>query len=710
MRNYLFKILLFSVIIFSAVLQTFSNDSLFFRELELSIDTSTYYFTKDTIQFQQRTQLGFQYSQNTETCEVRIYPKSSMLIEDLALLPSSGFDILDSVLNVNNAYYRFRVRFKDLTNAEFLSFNLSVKEKGDTASHINVVNLFPYTTTQAGIFPADDELFIGEEKTFDLVTDNPENIKLLTDWVQTDNFDYRLTALNGQIKVHVLPRKLGRQVLELRLNTRRPFLNSNGSPVFDLPVISHSFSVKQSRLVFLNIDKGEVTLDDQTRMAGIEVQLDDYPSLQIGKTYRIEAQEKPGGALIAELFTRSKITNNRVLCQLRVYNYHRKSGGYLYIKDGDEAKFITNFSITPKTAITKISILHEGVDWTQNLDVHPGETVDIKIEGEALHKAKFHFEDVKDVSTDSLIRNENMVIYKIRIPIDITKKKIQLYNRSAITGYALNVVEYQRPRPFDYILVNYGDINRNLASLKSPVLYKHTVKDVFFNFVPNRIDDQGQLYGKQYLSIEIKITGSNGQLIEMKTIDNLVVCPGENSPRYQYYDRKNCVNDAISLNSYLSKKTYDLEDWAKIELTVKTRDDKYDGEEITKKLDIILQKTYSFDIDVSFPAGLITYKTKPDEFGGLGVSMAMIAQFSFYNPNKIAKLRPYKVGAGFVALNAFNLSENNTSRDLGIVILGSILPVKSGSKLSFPLYLGGGYLVSEKTWFWLIGPGIRVQL
>jgi hypothetical protein len=115
---------------------------------------------------------------------------------------------------------------------------------------------------------------------------------------------------------------------------------------------------------------------------------------------------------------------------------------------------------------------------------------------------------------------------------------------------------------------------------------------------------------------------------------------------------------------------------------------------------------------VSFPAGLLTKRFNQEGFGTLsGVSMAIIAQFSFYHPRRIAKFRPFKFGAGFLALNAFNFSENSNNRDVGVVVLGSLYPLQGKArKLSFPLFLGAGYFLSEKQFFYLLGPGIRVQL
>ncbi|MEJ7663859.1 MAG: hypothetical protein WKG07_32160 [Hymenobacter sp.] len=57
-----------------------------------------------------------------------------------------------------------------------------------------------------------------------------------------------------------------------------------------------------------------------------------------------------------------------------------------------------------------------------------------------------------------------------------------------------------------------------------------------------------------------------------------------------------------------------------------------------------------------------------------------------------------------MALNAFNLNSNDTNvkRDLGIVMLGSVVPVRTGARLTFPLYLGGGYLLSKVSRFCLV--------
>jgi hypothetical protein len=334
-----------------------------------------------------------------------------------------------------------------------------------------------------------------------------------------------------------------------------------------------------------------------------------------------------------------------------------------------------------------------------------------------LHKAQFFFDGAENITSDTIKRNEDFIEFKLHIPVNISKKNIEIYNFSRPTGYMLTVREFQEARPFDFIFVNYGGLNRSLSALREPVLYEKTVKDVVFSFNNEKIDSYEKLYGKQYLKLDVQITDRRGDLVEMKTISNIVICPGVNSPRLEYYDIRDCRAEELSLNKFIRKQTYNLEDWSKINLTVSHIPEKYEGEVQKKEMEIILKKAYKFDLDVSFPAGLITVYREGDgtkdsiAYGNLGgISMAMIAQFSFYHPDKIAVLRPYRIGAGFIALNAFNFSSKSSNQDIGLVVLGSLYPTKKETKFSFPLFLGGGYFLKEKRWMFMIGPGIRVSL
>ncbi len=691
--------------------QNFGQQKDLFSRIEIKVDTATYTSAKNTVIINNTPRLYFYYDNDEEVAEIKLFPAAHLPIKGLKLIESADYSLMDSLIFFNNNYYQFKVRFHDLTRTDFLKFTFSYLS--DSSVMYYEVPLLPCTRTKVNIYPTNDELYIGEEKVLELISDNTNNIRYSNEWTTGNDIDYRITGNSGKLYLHLLANKLGKRTLDVQLESNKPFIDTSGHPDYKLPPLTYFFDVKASRLRFLNIDQKDITLDEKSKTEGVEIQMDNSYGLNMNRTYRIENQEAPGGALIAEIFTKNNLANNKVLCILRPYNYHRQSEGYLYIKDCDEAKFITNFSITPKTKIEKISVLHEGGDWVQNPDVQPGETIDLKIEGVGLNKAKFNFEDLSVISSDSTISSETEAIFKLKVPMNISKRKINIYNYNEPTGYSMDVVEYQLPRDFDYIFVNYGDLGRRVSGIHGPIFYEKTIPDVTLTF-NNKLIDKDKLYGKQYLSIDIKITGKNNELIEMRTISNIVICPGDNSPRFQYYNTKDCSDDELSLNKYINRKTYDLDEWSKIYITIHHQKDKYGGEGSEKEIEIIMKRNYKFDVDVSFPAGLITISKQADGqmgFGSLsGISMAMVAQFSFYQPNKIAKYRPYKIGAGFLAFNAFNFSNDNTSRDVGIVLLGSLYPTTHDVKLSFPLYVGGGYFLKQSKWFFLIGPGIRVQL
>ncbi len=682
-----------------------------FQEIILRVDTNQYLYSQDRISYNKTAHLPFLYDKEDEVAEFDLIPADTIVIEEIGLIFSGDYELIDSLLDMNGEYYRFKVRFQNITRTDFLKILLSVKTSGDEKTYKHEIKLLPFTATRVQLADDVEELFIGEEKVVELISNNLENIKEVAEWTRGNGIDYRITRDFDQLRLHLLPNALGRRELNIKLQTFKPFLAPDGRLDFSYPRIQESMTVKQTRLQFLNIDKREVTLNEENRKEGIEIQLDNSRLLRMQKTYRIENQEETGGALIAEIFTRNELTNNRVVCWMRVFNYHRKSDGYLYIKDGDQPLFITNIDVTPQTNIEKVGVLHEGKDWSSNLNVNPGETVDIKIEGQGLHKASFFFEDVVNLEQDTTIRNENMVIYKIQIPVNINKKTINLYNHGHPTGYQLKIKEFRRPRALDFVYVNFGNRNLQVDAVTGPVMYDQTITDVVIRFNENKIDREDILYGNQYLKIDIKITNKEGQLLEMKSLDNILVSPGPKSKRYGYYETKNKITDQISLNNYIRKKTYDLEEWARVQMDISHQKDKYGGEGFSKTVEIILQKHYSFDIDVSFPAGLVFKKSTEEEFRNFGgISMAMIAQFSFYQKDKINRYRPYKIGAGFLALNAFNFgSDENVKRDMSIVILGSIYPTTKDAKLTFPLYIGGGYMLSGE-WFMLLGPGIRVRL
>jgi hypothetical protein len=115
------------------------------------------------------------------------------------------------------------------------------------------------------------------------------------------------------------------------------------------------------------------------------------------------------------------------------------------------------------------------------------------------------------------------------------------------------------------VAINYGAGEKPIIGLNRTILYDRNISDVVLSFRPELLDAGNKLHGKQYLEVEIRVTGPKNELIEMKTIDDILICPADNSPRYAYYSDKRCNLSDINLNNYLSRKTYNLDDWSRIQ-------------------------------------------------------------------------------------------------------------------------------------------------
>jgi len=687
----------------------------FFEEVKIKIDDNIFSTKKDTQLWQGEKHLHFEYRNIKAVAEIEIFPSKLYPIRELHLLPSKDYEVLDSIVNVNNTHFRFKVRFTQLTISKYLQFTFSIKSDIFLNPYIEEVKLFQTTSTTAFLNPTDDRLFIGEERAFKVETNRPNNIVFFSQWTRDEKINYKFSRKQDGLWIHLLPTASGIQRLNVPVNLKVPNFDAETRKLnYDLPPLEFEFEVKQSKLVFLNTNRKEITLKSDLQSEGIEIELDYHPSLKLKKTYRLEQQEEKGGWLIGEIFTRSVLSNGRVLCWLRPFNYHRQSDGYLYIKDGDLARFITNFNITPPMRIDKITVVTKKGNSSKDNIVYPGETVEIKVRGEGLSKSKLIFEGLTEIQSDTLLRTENELIFLAKIPMNINKSVIEIFNWGKSIGQPLQVQEYQIPHPLDFVKIKIEETPDIIFSeIDQTIFTQKTIPNIIIAFDPHKIDEKKRLFGKQFLSVEVIITSNTNQLLDRQTIPNITICPGENSPRFDYYDYQNCRFENISLNQYLRQKTFDLEAWSRIEIVIQHDRAKYGGQGFYKKAEIILRRSSSFDLDVSFPAGLVTKRVGTDGFGSLsGVSMAIIAQFSFYHPRKIAKTRPFKIGAGFLALNAFNFAENASNRDVGIVLLGSLYPIqrKQRSKFSFPLFLGGGYFLSEGKFFYLIGPGIRLRI
>lgn len=283
-----------------------------------------------------------------------------------------------------------------------------------------------------------------------------------------------------------------------------------------------------------------------------------------------------------------------------------------------------------------------------------------------------------------------------------------------ITRHELLVREYQRPAPLDFVKINYGEKDYRITEPKfnKPVFYDQTIKDINLIFDPSKIDSETQLFGKQYISIEIRILDAKSQLLDLQTISNIVICPGPGSPRYNFYGSQDCSQSTIvNLNEYLLRKTYLLEAFSQVIITVKHNEIKHGQTGHVKKITLFVERKNAFDIQVSFPTGLLVKEFKEPGIGSLsGISASILAELSFYDPKRIGYKKPYKAGIGFIALNAFNFRDSeDIKRDIGLVVMGSVEPMRKSTKFSVPIYLGFGYLLKQGDLFFIFGPGISIS-
>ncbi|MGL4907971.1 MAG: hypothetical protein ACRC3G_01405 [Bacteroidales bacterium] len=733
-----------------------ANSYKFFKEVEISLDTSAYTLTQNSFQHQRKQKIGIEYNNRYSVADLRFFLKGNKNIECLHLLSSANYTVLDSLIFIETENcYRGSILFADLNTSSQISILLSANLDTSLAKCVNLeLPIFPYTKTWARIFPSNDIVFLGEEKAFEIETNNPENIKISSDWKTVNGVDYRITQRNGRLLLLLQAREVGIKNLEIQLETSSPLLE-NGEFTYLCPLVLPAFTIKASRLHFLNFDKKEITYEDVTRQQGVLINVNNHRKLQLNRTYRIENQEGFGGILVGELATLKDLSNDKILCKFTPFNLHRQNAGYLYVKYNDAPIFMCNIDITPKTTISNIWVLHEGSDWVNSVKVNPGEVIDVVIEGEALHKARFSWQDAVDITSDTINQTEKRRIFKLRIPMTINKRVVALLNNGQPTGKQLVVNEYQTPRPFDFITLNYGKNSAiQLNKINDFIISRENLTNFSFSFNRSEIDERTKLYGKQFLDIDVRILGKKGEIMELRSLKSQVVCPDETSQRGAFYKDKQCMVEDLNLNRILSNKTNSLENFGKVQLEVRHSSDKYSEPIIEKRVEVIYQPAVIFDIDLSLPAGMMIQNlgqtssektaledynkevevwkdvfqewvdaggdpsTKPgypqrpkkssftDNLGG--ISIALIAQFSFPDAEKPGKLKPFRAGAGFLFINTFNFSDD-AKRDLALVVLGSIYPLGNRRMFNVPIHIGFGYKFQDKIPFVMISPGISVS-
>ena len=681
-----------------------------YEYISFTADSVTFNSAQHAVIYENKNYFSIGLQKPDSEIDVEVHLNKKWNSPHTQLHHSEAVDLSDSLFYENDDHtlnFSFHLKEVPFLNNEFI-ITLADSSGNNTEIKIPVLVLIQ-TTVKTTTEPLD--VFQEEEIAIDLPGENIWNLQASPVWNTNNEFDFKVSKEVNSIKVMIRSHLLGKRKLTIPLKSVHPIMQQNGSVGYNVNELEFSLNVKPNQIDFLNFEKEEIYFERSKISNGEEIQMRNSSNLILKKTYRIEDTQEPGGKLIAEVFTRSILANGKVLCFIRPFSLHRISEGYLYIKDGDKTRFISNLNILERPRIEQIVIMRNNEDWSDKLFARAGEKVEIKILGKGLLKTNVQLEGLV-LKKDSISISDEVIVYHLKVPRDFSRKKSGFFLNNGVTAFDLQIREYQEPRKLDFVKLNYGDESVMLSNdkLAKPVLYEKLLKDVILAFDYDLIDNGDRFYGKQYLELEVKVVSPRGELKESLKKE-VVICPGERSLRFDNYDRTDCQNSSLSLNDLLNTKTYNLEGYSQIFVSIRHNPKYYTNAGYSRSVKIILKRTVVFDLQVSFPAGLLIKRFDTEGIGSLsGISIAAFAQLSFYDQLQIGKIKPYRLGAGFLAINAFNFSDNTTVlRDVGIVLIGSVYPINRNSKFSFPLHTGIGYLMKQNAWFFMFGPGIEVR-
>ncbi|MCC5916183.1 MAG: hypothetical protein JJU02_02530 [Cryomorphaceae bacterium] len=690
------------ITLFSGFLHTGFGQGIdaYFDRIELRYDTIKLNYTDFYIGDEPSFFLPIR--QDIEEIELRFYLNLQDTLLPESVVKGKHYQQIDSLLKIGTTFYRVKLELSELKPGQMIS---PVIRFTTGKKHQNFeMNIYPYEIPQIALAESETEVFRGEEKSIEIVAVNPEFYEVNEDWVSEEALDYWLRRESGKLVLNIRGKTTGTKKLQIPTKLKYSYPRDSSitkkGPVLEIEIV-----IKPSRLRFLNADRENIFFDSESRSAG-EIQLDYHPGLKLKNAYRIEDVNEGSGRLIAEIIPKSALGNDKILCEVYSYSHHRTNEGYLYVKDGGRTLAMTNFNVVNRPLIQDVSLMREGGDWTDRLTIYPGETVELRIRGNGLSISNFNFAPCEH-RRDTTRISDRITFYTITVPHNIDRKKVSVFMNDDVTQYELLVREHKRPAQFDYISIDYGEgfVTLTDEKIDKPIFYDQTIKDITLYFDRTKIDKKDRFYGVQNLEIEIRIMSQDNKLLDIQTIRNIVVCPDETSPRHSFYQDLGCERNSISLNTHLLRKTFTLDAFDQVIINIRHTGD--NGP--TERVHIYAERAFNFDLDVSFPAGLLTASiSDPSVNNFSGVSTAFMAQFKFYSKRRFGQYSPFQIGAGFLALNAFNFADD-AQRDLGAVILASIVPVRRRSSFSFPIYVGAGYFFNQNQFIFLVGPGLQVR-
>ncbi|MDQ3536778.1 MAG: hypothetical protein M3421_14260 [Bacteroidota bacterium] len=141
-----------------------ASGSSFFREVILKVDTASYSYSRNSILYKGDRNIYFNYDNNQAVCEINLFALNFDHIEKIRLHPSGDYEIIDSLVIINEEYARGKVRFNNFNKSNFLSFMVTIVEFKTQKPIIHQIKLLPVTKTIVDFNPEDLELILGRRK------------------------------------------------------------------------------------------------------------------------------------------------------------------------------------------------------------------------------------------------------------------------------------------------------------------------------------------------------------------------------------------------------------------------------------------------------------------------------------------------------------------------------------------------------------------
>ncbi|NJM16034.1 MAG: hypothetical protein HC896_12275 [Bacteroidales bacterium] len=195
----------------------------YIKDISICVDTNTYSLRQDGIYVNREQHLPFCFSKNNSVALVEI--ETSVPHVKLWFKETSDYQVLDSLYEVLPGFMEGKIRLTNLTENDFQQLQLVLKKDSLSQQELVSIKLLPYTKTYLQIQNLTEELFIGEEKIFELSSNNLDNVKITADWSTGNAIDYRFSQLNGQLRLHLLPNQTGNQKIDIVVHTYKPYVD-----------------------------------------------------------------------------------------------------------------------------------------------------------------------------------------------------------------------------------------------------------------------------------------------------------------------------------------------------------------------------------------------------------------------------------------------------------------------------------------------------